>query len=150
MCQSVFRCFSRWKFLEDFFSFIANDAGEEEHPRGAPSPFFDDTSLGPLWDPLRRFLHCPCREMPAKVGCQSECAHVIPHILIPQVHDPVSRRTTTATPSPTTTKSRHHSRATPTKRRRRDVARRWKIPHDCVDPIGERVRKSRRQRYWTE
>ena len=32
------------KFLEDFYSFIANGMGEEEHPRGASSPFFDDTS----------------------------------------------------------------------------------------------------------
>ena len=44
MWQSEFRCFDLPKFLEDFYFIHANDAGKEEHPRGAPSPFSDDTS----------------------------------------------------------------------------------------------------------
>ena len=38
------------KFLEDFFFIHANDMGEEEHPRGAPSPF-SMTHLGPSGGP---------------------------------------------------------------------------------------------------
>ena len=62
--------------------------------------------------------------------------------LIPREHDPVSRSTTTVTPSSTSAMQQtpaHKGTVAVQSQEYAEDARGWKIPHDCSSEIGERV-----------
>ena len=66
MCQSVFRCFNRWKFLEDFFFHSSWTTRAKRNTHVEPPPHFSMTHPGPLWDPLEWFLRRSWGEIPAQ------------------------------------------------------------------------------------